>query len=63
MINIAACAKDGVKIPNRQMTRDEIIAMFQKQMVSLRDHLSVSGNQIVYVSNSDHCERATMLQD
>ncbi|KAJ7476658.1 hypothetical protein FB451DRAFT_1033335, partial [Mycena latifolia] len=42
MIDVAARAKDGVKIPGRQASRDEIMALFQRQMDNLRMRIHVS---------------------
>ncbi|RPD52271.1 hypothetical protein L226DRAFT_447447, partial [Lentinus tigrinus ALCF2SS1-7] len=41
MIDIAARATDGVKIPGRKTTRDEIIRMFKCNLAKLRDRLKV----------------------
>ena len=42
MINIAARATDGVKIPGRKQTRQEIIDMFKARLTELRNRLRVS---------------------
>ncbi|KAJ7181304.1 hypothetical protein C8R43DRAFT_269096 [Mycena crocata] len=42
MINIAARATNGVKIPGKKATRDEILNLFQKQMDNLRMRIHVS---------------------
>ena len=42
MIDIAARATKGVKIPNRKQTRDEIINTFKRNLSKLRDRLNVS---------------------
>lgn len=41
MIGIAARATNGVTIPNRKATRDEIMDMFKTQMSHLKNHFSV----------------------
>lgn len=41
MIDIAARATEGVKIPNRKQTRREIIDMFKCNMTKLRERLNV----------------------
>ena len=41
MINIAARATNGVKIPDRRQTRQAIIDTFKRQLVALRDRLNV----------------------
>jgi len=41
MIEVAARATRGVKIPGRKQTRQAIINMFKKQMQALRDRLNV----------------------
>ncbi|KAH7902998.1 hypothetical protein BJ138DRAFT_1021270 [Hygrophoropsis aurantiaca] len=41
MIDVASRATNGVKIPNRKATRDEIMNMFKKQMTRLKDKLNV----------------------
>jgi hypothetical protein len=41
MIEVAARATRGVKIPGRKQTRQSIINMFKKQMQALRDRLNV----------------------
>ncbi|KAJ6527510.1 hypothetical protein B0H19DRAFT_1334850 [Mycena capillaripes] len=43
MIDIAARAKDGVRIPGRKATRDEIIDTFKRRMDQLKAKLNVSG--------------------
>jgi hypothetical protein len=47
MIDIAARATNGVKIPGRNSTRDEIIKLFHDQMNKLRIRLHVS----LFISN------------
>ena len=42
MIDIAARATKGVKIPNRAQTRSEIIKLFKRNMTRLRERLNVS---------------------
>jgi hypothetical protein len=42
MINVAARATNGVIIPDRKVTREEIIDMFKKQMTALKERLNVS---------------------
>ncbi|KAJ7124248.1 hypothetical protein C8R44DRAFT_619822, partial [Mycena epipterygia] len=42
MINIAARATNGVKIPGRKSTREEIMALFNQQLDSLRTWFRVS---------------------
>ncbi|KAJ7886571.1 hypothetical protein B0H14DRAFT_2338193 [Mycena olivaceomarginata] len=42
MINFAACATNGVKIPSGKAARDEILNLFQKQMENLRVRIHVS---------------------
>ncbi|KAJ7312630.1 hypothetical protein DFH08DRAFT_707697, partial [Mycena albidolilacea] len=42
MIDIAARAHNGVKIPGRKATREEILNLFQKQMENLRVRIHVS---------------------
>ncbi|KAJ7920861.1 hypothetical protein B0H13DRAFT_1563118, partial [Mycena leptocephala] len=42
MIEIAARATNGVKIPGRNATRDEIIKLFHDQMNQLRIRLHAS---------------------
>ncbi|KAG2098456.1 uncharacterized protein F5147DRAFT_557572, partial [Suillus discolor] len=41
LVDVASRATNGVKIPDRKVTRAEIIAMFQKQMKHLRERLNV----------------------
>lgn len=41
MIDVAARAPDGVKIPGRKATREEILDMFQRQMENLRVRIHV----------------------
>jgi len=41
MIEVASRATSGVKIPDRKVTRAEIIEMFKKQMRYLRARLNV----------------------
>lgn len=41
MINVAARATSGVKIPNRKATRNEVVDLFKRQMTSLKAHLNV----------------------
>ncbi|KAJ7865748.1 hypothetical protein B0H14DRAFT_2347806, partial [Mycena olivaceomarginata] len=42
MIDIAARAKDGVRIPGRKSTREEIIELFKRRMEQLKAKLNVS---------------------
>ncbi|KAG6892438.1 hypothetical protein C0992_000495 [Termitomyces sp. T32_za158] len=42
MIDVASRAKNGVTIPNRHQTREEIMNSFKKQMNHLRTRLNVS---------------------
>ncbi|KAJ7847688.1 hypothetical protein B0H13DRAFT_1646001, partial [Mycena leptocephala] len=46
MIDIAARAPDGVKIPGRKTTREEILNLFQKQMANLRVRINASVSRI-----------------
>jgi hypothetical protein len=41
MIAIAARATRGVEIPDRKMTRKEIIRIFKEQMKALKERLNV----------------------
>lgn len=41
MINIAARATDGVKVPDRKTARKDIISLFKKQVTNLKVHLNV----------------------
>jgi hypothetical protein len=41
MINIASRAKDGIKIPGRKKTRQEIISMFKMRLMKLHNQLNV----------------------
>ncbi len=41
MINVASHATDGVRIALRKATREDIIALFQKQLKNLKAHLNV----------------------
>jgi hypothetical protein len=51
MINIAARAKDGVKILGRKQTRQEIIETFKARLIKLRNQLNVSILVSLSVSN------------
>jgi hypothetical protein len=42
MIQIAARATNGVTIPNRKATREEIMTMFKNQLTHLKERLNVS---------------------
>jgi hypothetical protein len=42
MIHVASRSTNGVKIPDRKVTRAEIIEMFKKQMKYLRTRLNAS---------------------
>ena len=42
MIDIAARATNGVTIPNRKATREEIMNMFRNQLTRLKEWLNVS---------------------
>ncbi|KAJ7083048.1 hypothetical protein C8R43DRAFT_832236, partial [Mycena crocata] len=42
MIDVAARAHDGVKIPGRKATREEILNLFHQQMENLRVRIHVS---------------------
>ncbi|KAF8526667.1 hypothetical protein BU17DRAFT_40587, partial [Hysterangium stoloniferum] len=50
MMNISAHAKDGVKIPNRKQTQQEIVNMFKAQLSKLHNHLNVC---ILYMEFTD----------
>ena len=41
MIDIASRATNGVAIPSRKMTREEIVDMFVRRMDNLKAHLKV----------------------
>ncbi|KAH9957375.1 hypothetical protein BJV74DRAFT_789813, partial [Russula compacta] len=41
MIDIAACATNGVKIPSRKATRNEIKSLFKKHLTDLKLRLNV----------------------
>ena len=41
MIDIASCATNGVAIPSRKMTCEEIVDMFVRWMDNLKAHLKV----------------------
>ncbi|KIM78072.1 hypothetical protein PILCRDRAFT_76049, partial [Piloderma croceum F 1598] len=41
MIDIASHATNGVAIPSRKMTREEIVDMFARRMDNLKAHLKV----------------------
>ena len=43
MIHVAARATNGVVVPNRKVTRAEIIDLFKKQLSHLRERLNVGG--------------------
>ncbi|KAJ7659107.1 hypothetical protein DFH06DRAFT_1130673 [Mycena polygramma] len=64
MIDVASRAPDGVKIPGRKATRDEIMNMFQKQMENLRVRINcrylgcvLSGDVDVYGVEADPAPR------
>ncbi|KAF9457303.1 hypothetical protein BDZ94DRAFT_1175853, partial [Collybia nuda] len=42
MIAVAACSTNGVKLPGRKSTRNEIMKMFQDQLTHLQNRLNVS---------------------
>lgn len=42
MIDIASCAKDGVKIPGRKATRAKIKRIFKNHLKDLKERLNVS---------------------
>ncbi|KAJ6523122.1 hypothetical protein DFH09DRAFT_938048, partial [Mycena vulgaris] len=42
MIDVAARAHNGVRIPGRKATREEIMELFQRQMENLRVRINVS---------------------
>lgn len=50
MINIAARATRGIKLPSRKQTRNEILHMFKEQMKALKERLNVSSNHSVVLS-------------
>ncbi|KAF8445073.1 hypothetical protein L210DRAFT_3365717, partial [Boletus edulis BED1] len=41
MVNLNACATNGVRIPTRKVTREAIVDMFKEQMKDLRSRLLV----------------------
>lgn len=51
MIDIAARATDGVRVPNRKQTRRAIIETFKRNLTKLRERLNVQ-----YVSSSCYAE-------
>ncbi|KAJ7170453.1 hypothetical protein C8R43DRAFT_875858, partial [Mycena crocata] len=60
MIDIAARATDGVKIPGRKATREEIMNLFKKQLQSLRARFHVSTTRVfAHISPSFTPFRAT----
>jgi hypothetical protein len=44
MIATASRATNGVKIPNRKATRQEIIDLFKRQLLNLKERMNVSTN-------------------
>ena len=42
MIDITACATNGVTIPNQKATQEEIMNMFKNQLTQLKEWLNVS---------------------
>ncbi|KAG2142680.1 hypothetical protein BD769DRAFT_1348977, partial [Suillus cothurnatus] len=42
MVDIASCATNGVKIPDRKATHAEIMRMFKNHLTRLRNTLNVS---------------------
>ncbi|KAJ7808037.1 hypothetical protein B0H14DRAFT_2380921, partial [Mycena olivaceomarginata] len=57
MIDIAGRATNGVKIPGRKATRQEIIDLFKKQMENLRVRINVSIPLVFYSMYSLRAER------
>lgn len=49
MINVAARATHGVKLPNRKATRAEIIDMFKAQLTHLKERLNVCFTLIIHM--------------
>ena len=50
MIDIAARATRGVKLPTRQATRAHIIQLFKKNLTNLRNHINVSPINTLFMS-------------
>jgi len=53
MVNIAARATRGLKLPSRKQTRNEIKRLFKEQMMALKERLNVSSLSfsLSYLSN------------
>jgi hypothetical protein len=41
MLNIAATATKGIKIPNQKQTRSAVVEHFKQNLIKLRSHLQV----------------------
>ncbi|KAJ3011030.1 hypothetical protein NUW54_g2304 [Trametes sanguinea] len=53
MVQIAAQATEGVKIPNRKQTRQAIVDLFKKNMTALRKRLNPLTRTFASASNTD----------
>ncbi|KDQ58810.1 hypothetical protein JAAARDRAFT_47130 [Jaapia argillacea MUCL 33604] len=57
MIDIASCAKNGVKIPNRKATQREILNIFYDYLVKMKEKLN-----IFMVTSNNASPNMTMMQ-
>jgi hypothetical protein len=53
MIDIAARATNGVTVPSRKVTRQEIIDMFKTQMTNLKERLNVVSIWLIIIRETD----------
>jgi len=54
MLDIASRAANGVTIPNRKITREEIMNMFKSQLTRLKERLNVGLAFLTRLSSSLH---------
>ncbi|KAF8476568.1 hypothetical protein DFH94DRAFT_634910, partial [Russula ochroleuca] len=55
MIDIASCGTNGVKIPDRKATRNEIKSLFKKYLTNLKSRLNVCTRLIELIRRLNFC--------
>jgi hypothetical protein len=61
MIEMASCAKEGVKLPGVRPTRKEIIDMFQCHLRQLKSRFTMSPQlQVIYSTNSTYVQGSSV---
>lgn len=61
MVNVAARATRGIKLPSRKQTRQEIMRMFKEQMKALKERLNVSTFNLFYFNSSYYLSQSKIV--